>query len=404
MATFSQEAKRLVLVSNGDYDPTAFNIVDANTNVGFINANGAEIADMSSIPAAVNAVMIGLGASSTSFLKSEAIQRGTAKATFKAYEAPYEAVSLLRYGAGTYDAGEELVISIRFDGYGSLSMKNTYAKHGVYLVAADATTSATAVAALVTSLNKNLDKDGVPRATASIGSNSTTDIATSLATLIGTGTNTVDLTNGSRNIVLGDGASANDDADANDAGWVILPDGNVYYLTLTAASHVAGVGAYLDRPYAGATAADVAVATAFTELTTADLLIVGDPQSEINFEHMMNKASFSVEALKDREADTNVTLTSLGSSIGVGYGPHVANIETFANQSLNRDQFTGPDYRRYNAPLNTVTSTNYDVVNIKVSTTKRGSGSNVTSIREIDVFVPTGGAAAEIASDLNAFV
>lgn len=384
MATFSQQAKRLVLVAKTAYDSTNFDITGTAGNIGIFNANSALITDASSISA--DRIKIGLDAGHAAQLISETLKRGDVKAKGQAYQAPYEAATLLKYGAGTYDAGQELIVSIRFDGYGSLSMRNVYTKHGVYVVPADSTSSATVVSNLVQNLNKNLDKDGVPRATALIGSNATVDLATVISTAA-----TINVTNGSTKAVL------NANADASGSGWITV-NGALLFATFTSGS----ADVLFDRPFVGATNATLAKAN-LVGLTSADLIIVGDPQSEVNFEHMMNKASFNVQALKNYEADGNVTITKLGSSIGVGYGPHVENIEKFANQTLNRDQFNGPDYERYNAPLNADRSVNYNVINVQIQTTKTGFGSNVTSVREIDIFLPENANYANLVTHLNAF-
>lgn len=384
MATFSQEAKRLVLVAptSDAYEKLTANIPAGG--IGFRGGNGSAITSTdiaNQDPASVQIIL--KDADGAEALHSEIIEKSWIdKISHKAYEAPYEAVSLLRFGAGTYDMGQEVVVGIRFDGYGSLSMKNPYTKHGAYYVTANDTASSTVVAALVANLNKNLDKDLVPRATAIQGG--ADDVAGDLGAL------TLSVTNGSSKVELSaTGATPG-------AGWCLIA-GNLVYLTYNAT-----VDAFLDRPYQGATAAGLSV----TNLTTADLLIVGDPQSKINFEHMMNKAVFVVRATVDSEADSNVTITEFGSSIGVGYGPHVANIEKFANESLNRDQFAGADYHRYNAPLYTDPSINYDVVSVKIATTKTGMGSNVTSFREIDIFVNAASSSKKaiiLANDLSSW-
>lgn len=384
MSTSTQLAKRLVLVANAAYDATNFDRT-AGSGIGFVNANSALIANAASI--SEERIKLVLGAGSASPLVSETLTPGTIKAKGKAFAAPYEAASVIRFGAGTYSAGQELVVSVRFEGFGSLSMRNVYNKYGAYFVPANGTTSATAVAALASNLTANLAKDGVERCTVAVGG-TTTFAATSLNTIWAAGTMAV--VGGSYNITLsGAGNSV-------ESGWVLIA-GELYYLSV-----VAGTGATLNRPYAGATNAALDISDNVVEFTTADIILVAERQAKIDFEHPFDQIKFNTEMLADGEADLNATIIDHGSSIGSGFGPHVANLEMFANSSINREQFV--DARiQYKSPMNTVVTTEYDCVNVTIGTTKVGFGSNVTSLREIEIYIPTGGGYASLVTHLNAF-
>lgn len=396
MATYTQEAKRLVLVAL-DYDSTAFDVDAAIAGtVGFINANGAAIGDASSMDS-VPKVVLGLATDDTQFdagkdlnMFSEGFTKAMVKKiNYRAYQAPYESVEVLEFGAGTYDTGEEIVLGLRFDQYGSVSMKNIYNRHGVYYTVADATSSATVVAALVSNLNKNLAKDQTPRAQAYIGSAVTADVASAMATATG-----YTVVNGATSMTLTGGDTL---SDATTAGWIKITDSNSVEHVIYATFTTGNATVTFDRPYTGAS--DTARADSnLASFTTADLILVGETQVKKDFHNMPYKVSWKSSITKDTVADSNVTKLASGASAGSGYGPDVALIEEFANSKLNMNQFV--QYPRRRDPrLNTNTAKNYDVVNVQLATTKEGSGSNVTSIRELQIFVATD-AGTDDASDL----
>lgn len=389
MATYTQEAKRLVLVASA-YDPiNSAAAALADGTVGFKAANGADIlVDVQTTNP--DRIQIQLATADTQFgatnsldLISEIIEKDmVVSATNKVYAAPYEMAQVLRLGGGTYDLGEEVVLSVYFDKMGSLSYNNTYAKHGAYLVPANSTSAATVAAALVTNLEKNLNKDGVPRAKASVGG---TDVATQVGT-------TIDLVAGD---VVQDLTGAGTNA-SDVAGWALL-DGELYYITGASG----GSSVTLNRP-----AVTTAAAEAVTNLTTADIIIEADAQTRLDFNNPWIQTTFNSTLTVDGEVDANLSSTvSHGASKGSGYGPEVALIEEFAQGQQSNHQWM--DYRRMkDRRLNTDVTKNYDTVSIKLETTKKGSGSNITSVREIQVFIETGASepAANFLADLNAWI
>lgn len=374
MSTYTQEAKRLVLVAT-DYDPinSQANPLTKGT-IGFQATDGTDIlADIqTSNPEKVQIVLASQNVSAFATnplnLMSEIISKDMVKdLKVKTYQAPYEQAQIIRLSSGTYAAGEEMVLSVYFDGYGSLSYDNTYTKYGAYFVRANSTSAATAAAALVANLNKNLAKDLTPRVTAIVGG---ADIATAVGT-------TVILVNGSTAVDLTGAATVA----ASFAGWVLL-GGNLYYATGT----IGATGITLNRP-----AVTSGTGVTVTNTTTADIIIASEPQTVINFQNPWRQITFKTALTVDGETDENISATlNYGANKGSGYGPEVAQIERFAQGQQSNAQWI--EYQRMlDEQLNAVTTKSYDTVTFKLETTKTGSGSNVTSVREVQIFVENDG-------------
>jgi hypothetical protein len=388
MATYTQEAKRLVLVAEKYNRVNTAAAPLAVGDVGFMPANGADIATnvQTTAPAAVKfALSTGnkqFGAANSLMLVSETIQKDMVmKVTTKPFEQPKVMTNTIALDTNrTYSQGEELVLSLEFDSYGSVSNKNIYSRYGAYWVPVDGTSAATVAAALVANLNKNVARDQTPRVVAYVGA------AGFLASF---GANITPV-NGAKTLTI-------TTATGNFSGLAVI-GGSPYVVTVVSGETIVT----LDRPYEGPTSISVAKATVAADTAAATIYIIGQMQSKIDFHNMFNQITWRSALTVDGEAAPVTSAVFTPATIGSGYGPEVALIEEFANNSTNRQQYVELR-KQYDQRLQTVASSNYDTINIKIGSTKTGSGSNVTSIREIQIFVKVGAtqSAATMVADFN---
>jgi hypothetical protein len=392
MATYSQEAKRLVLVSNA-YIKATTDI--ATGQVGLINANGADITpDIQNVDPTPEAIKLMLKTDLAQFgfvnplnLLSETITKDMIMSlSTKSFAQPKRMTHTLVLDTNrTYQQGEEVVLSAEFDSYGSVSNKNIYSRYGAYWVPVNGTTAATVAAALVTNFNKNVARDMTPRVKGYVGA---------AGFLAAVGDEALTATNGS-NVVV---SSA--DATGDFAGIAIV-SGSPYFVTVTTDS----TDIVLDRPFEGTSFATQDVATVAANSVANGIYLIAEQQVKIDFHNMFIPITFKTTLTVDGEAAPLTSHTITAADKGNGYGPEVVLIEEFANNSTTRQQYIEVR-KQYDARLQAIASKNYDVVNIKLGTTKVGSGSNVTSIREIQVFVDIDteeASAAELHADLLAW-
>jgi hypothetical protein len=390
MATYTQEAKRLVLVANA-YTKLTTDI--ATGQVGFINANGANIASTDFQTTHPEKVKLFLKTDLEQYgfvnplnLLSETITKDMImNVSHKAFEQPKVMTHSIILDTRTYSAGEEVILSIEFDSYGSVSNKNIYSRYGAYYVPANSTAQTTVATQIVANLNKNLKRDMTPRVKAYAGS---------AGFIAAVGAN-LTVTHGSKTVTGSVASSA-------DYTGIAIIRGVPYHVVVTNTSTTIT----LDRPYEGATET-AAKATVAADSSTSGIYLIGEHQVKIDFHNMFIPITWKSTITVDGEAVPTSAKTQTAATKGSGYGPEVALIEEFANNSTNRQQYVELR-KQYDARLQAVASKNYDVVNIKLGSTKVGSGSNVTSIREIQVYVDAGQGtvaqkALQLSTDLKAW-
>jgi hypothetical protein len=371
MSTYAQAAKRLVLVA------TALAVtrsVAVPGELAFKIAGGPD----ATAPTGQRGILELLTgdkeyqATNDLNLVSEIIEPGMVKlAKAKAYAAPYEAMEVVTIPAAyTFTTGEEVVLTIGFDAYGSVSMKNYYNRYGAYVVPNNSTTAAQVAGELAANLSLNVKKDRTRRVDVAQGGD---PVAV-----------TASVTQGSTAVVL---------VGATPGVYGCTIDGVAYILTVTSAT--AGT---LSVPYAGVTNAAAPIVAGVAE----EIYIVGEPQVDIDFNNMIYHIGWRSTLTLDGSGFGSKEYAA--GSTGSGWGEEVAQIELFANGSTARWQWNVFQLF-YKRRVNAVKAESYDTVNIELRTTKEGRGSDVTSIREIQCYFVTGGTdAADLVTALQPYL
>lgn len=319
---------------------------------------------------------------------------------YKVFEQPKRHIVKIDMASVSFSAGEQAFLQVRFSNVGALSdgrFVDVFADHAVV---SGGTSTATVGAALAANWNKNFAKNRVPGAKAYMGaalSAFTTKINSASHFQVTTGSKTVTQYN-----ALTGGATVNTTAGA--LSILVLISGVPYVMTTAG-----GVATWtLDRPYEGSDSARLAAA-AFTESGATTMYLIGDIQTQVDFNHPLMPIVFNASARVDNAAMTGVVVTNLQQgTVGNGYGPQVALIEELALGQWSQLQWN--EIRRMRTRrLETIASKQYDsiVVNMRNNTSKY-PGSVVNNEYGLYIFIPrdagTNATAADMFTDLQGYI